>query len=194
MGPVFAWAASGGSQALWECAQRLSQLICDGKNFKPIQKRFTERFSVSLWSLEVGWWKILRFFGSKNFKNRRSETDPVLPLSDFRFWNFWTQQNLNIFHRPTSKLQSDAGNLPVNLFWIGWTLFPSQISWERRWAHSQSAWRRSETAHAKVTTHIKIRRLQLRIPGTHFGMLPTWRRGSTRAHGVRTTCMHCILI
>ena len=67
-------------------------------------------------------------------------------------WRY--RETLNIFHRPTSKLQSDAENLPVNLFWIGWMFFPSQISWERRSAHSQSAQRWSEATHAKVTTDI----------------------------------------
>ena len=45
---TFAWVASDRLWALWECAQRLSQLICDGKSIQPIQKRFTGRFSASL--------------------------------------------------------------------------------------------------------------------------------------------------
>ena len=45
---TFVWAASGGLYARRECAQRVSQLICDGKNFKPIEKRFTRRKTALL--------------------------------------------------------------------------------------------------------------------------------------------------
>ena len=59
---TFAWGPSDRLQAQWKCVRRVSQVIYDGKNFKPIEKRFTGRFSVSLWSLEVDRWKILGFW------------------------------------------------------------------------------------------------------------------------------------
>ena len=81
------------------------------------------------------------------------------------------QKNINIFHRPTFKLQSDAEKRPVNLFSIGLKFFLSQITWKTRWTHFYCTWRRSEAPHAKGTSHVVELSPSLRISVRQFVML-----------------------